>query len=323
MLVKAMKKSLARLDLNLLLTLQLLLQEQSVTKTAKKLNVTPSSVSKSLAKLRDWFDDPLFVNTPLGLKPTTLATSMQESLSDWMQIGNQIASRRGDDAPSGVKFHLGVESPLSLIMVDELTKRIHDTYPDSKVKYHNWDYDSLDAITRGEVDIGFTGRESHPRSKESLELLPYFINFEVLFSDLPMVYIRKDHPAIDQEWNLETFLSYAHINVTWEKNDSWALDEILAEQGYTRNVSLTMASFEQALFVAEKPDHQMLTTAPKYCQRYCEQLHPNLIALPIPIAEDYQHKLLIPFTMIWHKRNNQNPKIVWLRETIKSLYGTR
>ncbi|NCO44941.1 MAG: LysR family transcriptional regulator, partial [Vibrio sp.] len=68
-----MKKSLARLDLNLLLTLQLLLQEQSVTKTAKKLNVTPSSVSKSLAKLRDWFDDPLFVNTPLGLKPTTLA----------------------------------------------------------------------------------------------------------------------------------------------------------------------------------------------------------------------------------------------------------
>ncbi|MBF4428017.1 LysR family transcriptional regulator, partial [Vibrio anguillarum] len=47
-----MKKSLARLDLNLLLTLQLLLQEQSVTKTAKKLNVTPSSVSKSLAKLR-------------------------------------------------------------------------------------------------------------------------------------------------------------------------------------------------------------------------------------------------------------------------------
>ncbi|MFW1503976.1 LysR family transcriptional regulator, partial [Vibrio parahaemolyticus] len=179
-----MKKSLARLDLNLLLTLQLLLQEQSVTKAAKKLNVTPSTVSKSLGKLRAWFDDPLFVNTPQGLKPTNLATNVQVLLSDWMQIGNQIVSHRGDDAPSGVKFHLGVESPLSLIMADELTKRIHDFYPDSTVKFHNWDYDSLDAITSGEVDIGFTGRESHPRSKESLELLPYFINFEVLFSDL-------------------------------------------------------------------------------------------------------------------------------------------
>lgn len=199
-----MKKSLARLDLNLLLTLQLLLQEQSVTKTAKKLNVTPSTVSKSLGKLRAWFDDPLFVNTPQGLKPTNLATNVQVLLSDWMQIGNQIVSHRGDDAPSGVKFHLGVESPLSLIMADELTKRIHDFYPDSTVKFHNWDYDSLDAITSGEVDIGFTGRESHPRSKESLELLPYFINFEVLFSDLPMVYVRKDHPALKQKWNLDT-----------------------------------------------------------------------------------------------------------------------
>ncbi|MDF5576200.1 LysR family transcriptional regulator, partial [Vibrio parahaemolyticus] len=85
-----MKKSLARLDLNLLLTLQLLLQEQSVTKTAKKLNVTPSTVSKSLGKLRAWFDDPLFVNTPQGLKPTNLATNVQVLLSDWMQIGNQI-----------------------------------------------------------------------------------------------------------------------------------------------------------------------------------------------------------------------------------------
>lgn len=316
-----MKKSLARLDLNLLLTLQLLLQELSVTKTAKKLNVTPSTVSKSLAKLRDWFDDPLFVNTPQGLKPTTLASSMEESLSDWLQIGSQIVSRRGDEAPTGVRFNLGVESPLSLMMIDELTSRIHKTYPDSKVKFNNWDYDSIDAITRGEVDIGFTGRESHPRSKESLDLLPYFINFEVLFTDLPMVYVRKDHPVLDQEWNLATFLSYPHINVVWERTESWALDEILIEQGLTRNVNLTMASFEQALYVAEKPEHEMITTAPRYCQSYCQQLHPNLVALPIPLEDDQQEKLKIPFTMIWHKRNNQNPKIRWLRDTIKALYS--
>ncbi|NMU06870.1 LysR family transcriptional regulator, partial [Vibrio parahaemolyticus] len=68
-----MKKSLARLDLNLLLTLQLLLQEQSVTKAAKKLNVTPSTVSKSLGKLRAWFDDPLFVRKAHGVEPSPMA----------------------------------------------------------------------------------------------------------------------------------------------------------------------------------------------------------------------------------------------------------
>ncbi|HBB2920695.1 TPA: LysR family transcriptional regulator [Escherichia coli] len=56
-----MKKSITTLDLNLLLCLQLLMQERSVTKAAKRMNVTPSAVSKSLAKLRAWFDDPLFV----------------------------------------------------------------------------------------------------------------------------------------------------------------------------------------------------------------------------------------------------------------------
>ncbi len=74
------------LDLNLLLCLQLLMQERSVTKAAKRINVTPSAVSKSLAKLRAWFDDPLFVNSPLGLSPTPLMVSMEQNLAEWMQM---------------------------------------------------------------------------------------------------------------------------------------------------------------------------------------------------------------------------------------------
>ena len=318
-----MKKSLARLDLNLLFTLQLLLQEQSVTKAAKKLNVTPPTVSKSLNKLREWFDDPLFVKTPQGLRPTPLALSMANDLSDWLQIGSQLLAKRGDETPKGVQFNLTMESPLLLIMFNELSQQIYQRYPDAKVKVSNWDYDSLEAITRGEADIGFTGRESHPRSKESLDLLPYFIDYEVLFADLPQVYLRKDHPALQHEWNMEAFLKYSHINIVWEKSESWALDEVLAEQGLTRHVALTMASFEQSLFMAAQPGHQMITTAPQYCQRYCQQMHPDLTALPIPMEKQQLDTLLIPFTMIWHKRNSQNPKVAWLKETIKALYGNQ
>ncbi len=83
-----MKKSITTLDLNLLLCLQLLMQERSVTKAAKRMNVTPSAVSKSLAKLRAWFDDPLFVNSPLGLSPTPLMVSMEQNLAEWMQMSN-------------------------------------------------------------------------------------------------------------------------------------------------------------------------------------------------------------------------------------------
>ncbi|HCG6130148.1 TPA: LysR family transcriptional regulator [Vibrio parahaemolyticus] len=276
-----MKKSLARLDLNLLFTLQLLLQEQSVSKASKKLNVTPSTVSKSLNKLRHWFDDPLFVKTPKGLAPTPLAQSMEQDLAEWLQIGSQIAEKRSDITPKGVRFDITIESPLVLTVLDRLIVA---------------------------------------RSKESLDLLPYFLDFEILFYDLPMVYLHKDHPALQQEWNLETFLSYQHINIVWEKSETWALDEVLTELGLQRSIGLTMSNFEQSLFMAAQPTHGMITTAPRYCKSYTEKLHLDLVCLPIPLDQTQQDKLLIPFTMIWHKRNAYNPKLLWLKNTIKSLY---
>ena len=178
-----MKKSLSSLDLNLLLCLQLLMQERSVTKTAKRMNVTPSAVSKSLSKLRTWFDDPLFVNTPLGLSPTPLMVSMEQSLAEWMQMGNQLLDKPHHESPRGLKFDLAAETPLVMIMFNALSQQIYLRYPQATIKIRNWDYDSLDAIIRGEVDIGFTGRESHPRSRELLSLLPLSIDHEVLFSD--------------------------------------------------------------------------------------------------------------------------------------------
>lgn len=191
-----MKKSLTSLDLNLLLCLQLLMQERSVTKTAKRMNVTPSAVSKSLAKLRAWFDDPLFVNTPLGLAPTPLMFSMEQSLAEWMQMGNQLLDKPHHETPRGLKFDLVAESPLIMIMFNALSRQIYQRYPQATIKVRSWDYDSLDAIIRGEVDIGFTGRESHPQSRELLSLLPLSIDYEVLFTDLPWVWLREDHPAL-------------------------------------------------------------------------------------------------------------------------------
>jgi len=144
----------------------------------------------------------------------------------------------------------------------------------------------------------------------------------VLFTDLPMVYLRRDHPALQEEWNLDTFLKYPHINILWEKSETWALDDVLIEFGLSRNIVLTLASFEQSLFMAAKPNHSMMAIAPQYCGQYAQLLHPELVCRPIPIAAEYLDKLAIPFTLIWHKRNSHNPKITWLRSKIKAIYGS-
>lgn len=61
--------------------------------------------------------------------------------------------------------------------------------------------------------------------------LPLSIDYEVLFSDVPCVWLRKDHPALHEAWNLDTFLRYPHISICWEQSDTWALDNVLQELG--------------------------------------------------------------------------------------------
>ena len=315
-----MTKALHRLDLNLLLTFRLLLQEKSVSRVAKLLSVTPSAVSKSLGKLRDWFEDPLFTRTPYGLEPTPLALSMGEELAEWFQIASQLSEKRGTETPRGIKFTLMMESPLYLLLLSELPQQIRAQFPDARVKITNWDYDSLDAIVNGEVDIGFTGRETHFRSKESIELLPYYIDHQVLFNDVPRVYLRKDHPALQQEWDLDAFLAYPHINIQWEGRDTWALDEMLADLGLRRDIALSLTSFEQSLFMAAQAGQTMIATAPGYCRQYMQQFHPELTSIPIPIASVAGRELTVPFTLLWHKRNSRNPKLMWVKDAICTLY---
>lgn len=130
------------------------------------------------------------------------------------------------------------------------------------------------------MDIGFCGRESHPQSRELLSLLPWYIDFEVLFTDLPQVWLRADHPALREEWDLAAFLRYPHITICWEQRDTWALDDVLQELGYKRNVALTVPGFEQSLFMAAQPQHTMLATAPRYCQHYNQQHQLPLVSRP-------------------------------------------
>ncbi|EFP8407467.1 TPA: DNA-binding transcriptional regulator, partial [Shigella flexneri] len=103
------------------------------------------------------------------------------------------------------------------------------------------------------------------------------------------------------------------------------LDNVLQELGRERTIAMSLPEFEQSLFMAAQPDNLLLATAPRYCQYYNQlhQLHQlPLVALPLPFDESQQKKLEVPFTLLWHKRNSHNPKIVWLRETIKNLYAS-
>ncbi|SUC40688.1 LysR family transcriptional regulator [Proteus mirabilis] len=135
-------KPLHRIDLNLLVIFQILLQERSVTLAAKWLSISPSAVSKALAKLRIWFDDPLFIRSPQGLIPTPLSLSIEDSLSDFINISHHIANKRNTEVPVGLKFNLVLETPLHQVMLPSLPQQILSHYPKSTLQIKNWEYNS-------------------------------------------------------------------------------------------------------------------------------------------------------------------------------------
>lgn len=125
----------------------------------------------------------------------------------------------------------------------------------------------------------------------------------MLFSDLPWVWLREDHPALREAWDLDTFLRYPHISICWEQSDTWTLDDVLQEMGRKRHIALSRPGFEPSLFRAAQPDHPLIAT----------------VARPLPFDAQQWKKLMVPFTLLWHKRNSHNPKIVWLRQAINTL----
>ncbi len=82
---------------------------------------------------------------------------------------------------------------------------IHGTYPNSVVKMLGWNRNSLDDIVNGDADLGVCVRESYSRSQLKLRNLPYYIDHEVLFCDRPVVFLRKDHPLLQQGGHWNTF----------------------------------------------------------------------------------------------------------------------
>lgn len=312
-----MNKSLHRLDLNLLIILQYLLEERSVSLVAARLAVTPSAVSKALTKLRTWFDDPLFIRSPQGLIPTPLMLRLEGVLPEFLHTAKSVAEIRDSDYPKGVQFRLLMEEPLNLIMLHDLAATILNHYPESAVSIRDWDYNSLSEVIAGEADIGLLGRESYPKSRESISAIPDIVNFDLLFTDRPLAFIRRGHPLLSEAWTISNLIKYPHISTEYANRIPWALDDLLHDLGYSRQIRLSYSSFEQSLQMAAHPGHELITCAPGYCRHYVTKFQLDLECRPLPFEESFYRQLDIPFLMLWHKRNAHNQKTRWLREQIR------
>lgn len=302
-------EKLAKIDLNLLLTLHLLLEEKSVTRASQRLCLSQSAVSKNLAKLREQFDDPLFTRTAYGLQPTAKARNLHGQLHVLLSHLESITeASEFDPQCSHYRFRVGLVESTYPLLLPRFMSYILNEAPNVMLDTHAWDKNTLKKLQSGEMDIGITGKDLDPKYANITMQMPSDVRGQEIYRDNQMCLVRPGHPVLDQEWNLDTYLEQRHVQVRCDGKDQWLLDYKLADRGLERSISIIVPDFNSAASLCTHTD--LVFTAPShFIKLIAKQL--NLVVLPLPTELPQ-----MAYTLFWHQQKDNDAANCWLRNTI-------
>jgi len=298
-----------KLDLNLLKVLQVLLDEQNVTTSAQRLHVSQSAVSKHLAKLREMFNDPLFVRTAQGLKPTPRALELAPQLHQVIGQLEQITRPAGFvPGLSQRQFNIHFLDTAYPVTFPFFMPSVLSQAPHVRLKTDTWNENSLEDLLKCELDMGIACREWDKRSPIHIKDIPSELNYVELIREHSVCLVRHHHPALSDNWNLATFMQYRHIQVTFGGMAQWLLDDVLSLQGLRRNIAIDMPDFHGAMNLCEQSD--LILCAPaRFATQVAAQL--KLQVLPLPVAIDPG-----AYVLLWNKHFDHDQGHKWLRTQI-------
>ncbi len=291
-------------DLNLLRVFEALMAERHVTRAAGRLSLTPSAVSNALGRLRVQFGDDLFVRTPLGMEPTALAWTIAEPLGQALTAARLAlaASQPFDAATSTDHFVLGFSDHAEYVLAPSLMLALGKLAPNIQLSLRHADRETArQLLDCGEISaaIGMLGEP------------PSHLTRTFLMRDEFAVIMRQDHPALQHEWGVETFLRYPHLLVSASGSRTGAIDQKLEEIGRKRNLAVVAAHLMTA--------GPMVAAGDFFCTVG------TLIAAPLCRAHDLVCRPLpldmgpIRLAMMFHNRHATNPAHQWLRRQIATV----
>lgn len=307
--------ALASVDLALLLAFDALLRERHVTRAAERVGLTQPALSHALRRLRELFDDPLFVRTKQGMLPTPRAEALAGPLREALaSVERLVTPPEAVDLKTIARtFTIATNDFIEAVMVPSLISRLADELPRASLVVRPLTSSLEDQLESGIVDLGVGVFGD----------LRLGIVEQRLFKDHFACVVRRDHPTIGKKMTLEKFLAASHVLIAPRGTAGGPMDNALAERGLERRVVTRVPNFITALLLAAETD--LVLTAPRqFLQHFASEdgarrrapsgLGLALRVLPAPVE-------VRPFTMsmIWHERQRQDPAHAWLRRTIAAL----
>jgi DNA-binding transcriptional LysR family regulator len=289
-------------NLNLLPALEVLLVERSVSAAARRMHVSQSAMSHSLAKLRELFADPLLVPVPgsRGLALTARAAELHETLPSALKQLNQAIAvpKPFDPYESKQVFRVATVDYFEIVMLPYLLRHLAENAPRVSLEIQRVTPAALASLATGELDLALVGT-TLPVSLSGLRRATFY-------RDPFAVLARKDHPAIGRHLDLETYLSLSHVVVSVEGSREGAVEAALAKLGKTRHIALRVPHFFSAPLAVSCTDY-IATMVSTIAARARELLGVRVLKLPIAIAPP-------EVVALWPRRHDGDPSRQWFRD---------
>lgn len=297
---------LRNVDLNLLAVLEVLLQEQSVTRAAARIGRSQPAVSRALARLRETFDDPLFVVVGRNLVPTPRADELQVQLAAVLDdVRNLMAPTVFDPADAGNTFRITAPDATVYLMLGKFLARVAVEAPSMNVTISSAAGSQLAALEAGDIDLAV----------DTFIDAPPGFHRQSLFESPLVAVMRAGHPALDRTFDVKAFVAWPHVWV--DTATSRALDAQLAGRNIERRISVRVSSFLTGAVTVQQTDCIMVLPR-EVAMRAAEMA--DVVILPLPVEMPR-----LTLDQLWHPRRQHDPSHIWLRgaiaETARTMGG--
>lgn len=299
---RATRAGMSRPDLNLLVTLDVLLAEGSVARAGERLSLSPSAMSRALSRLREALGDPLLVRAGRGLVPTPRALQLRERVSQLVRDAEgALRPAEEIDLKQLVRtFTLRTSEGFVETFGPSLIERVGREAPRVRLRFVQKIHKDSAPLREGSVDLetGVVEKTTGPE-----------VRTQTLFRDRWVGVVRTGHPLSKGRITPARYASGKHISV-WRGAGMEPIDDALGALGLEREIVAFLAGgFATAIALARSSD--LIATVP---ERHTQKVRVGMHSFALPAATPE-----FTVSMLWHPRLDADAAHRWLRGCVRSV----
>ncbi len=306
-----LEQKLSRIDLNLLVSMSILLKERNVSKAAQTLYLSQPAMSRTLQRLRDVFDDPLFYRTSTGISPTAKAARIEQMLPELMEsLGHILENNEFDPSVSTEHFGISIPSIMGQSIILPMFKELLVEAPNINLSEYPAKSNPFDLLESGTLDFAIhISKDYHPS----------FISTPIGKVN-PIIYARRDHPLFKiKDLKLKDCMDCNFLGLIVENDSnvkfSNPVDSLLIKNGVMPKSVYRSSQMYVLTDILRTTDALLIGMSMlSESKEFSDQFAPLY-------TFDLNEDNLVEFVLLEHKRTENSAAHQWFKQKLLSHIG--